>query len=236
MPNKTALQNAQEVARRIGIIVPTSLFATPNRNAAQLGALLNAVLEDLTERWNWPESTRQATVTIVSGTNQGPVDTVIGDGFKSLVLDSGWNRTRNIHLRGPIDAPGWAALRAFPARGLLDTFRIMEGRLHIDSPQTQVGDTVTFEYYSKNVVNKTGGGTSQIYEADGDVAVIPDTVIRAGLMWQWKQNKGLAYAEEKRTYELMAGTAAARGGNAGRRYLDDGPEGYSTEGGRVTMI
>lgn len=221
MPS-TALQNAQEVAKRLGIAVPSGLFGTPNRAAAQLGGILNEVLEDLTERWNWPQAIRQASFQMVAGTDQGPVEQTIGGGFKDLVPDSGWNRTRNTHLIGPVNAVGWASLRAYPARGILDTFRMMEGRLHIDSPQAQVNDVITFEYYSTHVVQVSAGGFSQTYTADNDVCLLPDSVLRAGLSAFWKQVKGFSYAEEKRKYELVAGNAAARTGSVGRRYLDDG--------------
>jgi hypothetical protein len=112
---------------------------------------------------------------------------------------------------------------------------VMEGQLHLDSPQTQVGDNITFEYYSTHTV-VTDSGFSQTYMADTNKCLIPDSVIRAGLTYLWKQTKGLAYAEEKRTYELMAGTAASRGGSAGRRYLDDGPGARSTQSRRSILL
>ena len=218
----TALKLAQTAAAEMGIPVPSSLYATANANARQLGALLNAVLIECTERWNWPQLTREASFQYVetADKSQGTVESKVGAGFKAFVLDSGWNRTRQTQIFGPIDAVGWAALRAFPSRGLGDVFRIREGQLFIDSAQVQAGDQITFEFYSSHSV-VTSDGLSQVFTGDSESSSLPDSVLLAGLRWRWKYTKGLSYAEDKREFELMAGGAASRTGTAGRKYMDD---------------
>ena len=230
----TALSIAQQVAAEIGIPIPSGLYTTSNANARQLGALLNAALREATERWNWPQVTREASFAYIESADksQGTIEAKVGAGFKAFVLDSGWNRTRQTRIYGPLDAAGWASLRAYPSRGLGDVFRMREGNLYVDSAQVQVGDTITFEYFSTHSVVTTDG-LSQIFTQDGQSSTIPDSVLVAGLRWQWKYTKGLSYAEDKRTFELTAGGAASRGGNAGRRYLDDSRA--SSSGGAILL-
>lgn len=48
------------------------------------------------------------------------------------------------------------------------------------------------------------------FTADNDTTVLPDNVVRLGIIWRWKKDRGLAYAEHMASYERALERAASR--------------------------
>ena len=68
-------------------------------------------------------------------------------------------------------------------------------------PILEDGETVTFMYV-KNVFAKSAASVEQdCFKADDDEFLLPDRLLRLGLIWQWRESKGLPYAEDMMTYE-----------------------------------
>lgn len=67
-------------------------------------------------------------------------------------------------------------------------------------PAIAVGQSVTFAYLDKNCVKLNGGGYGDLFMNDADEFRIPERVLKLGMIWQWKANKGSPYAEDMGTY------------------------------------
>jgi hypothetical protein len=64
--------------------------------------------------------------------------------------------------------------------------------------------TIAFEYMSSWCVKSSGGVLKAAVTADDDVFVFPENIIKKGLMFRWKQIKGLPYqADETQYYNLL---------------------------------
>jgi hypothetical protein len=60
--------------------------------------------------------------------------------------------------------------------------------------------TAYFAYLHKNCVALASGGFGDSFLADGDTFVIDERVLKLGMVWQWKAQKGSPYAEDMGTY------------------------------------
>lgn len=59
---------------------------------------------------------------------------------------------------------------------------------------------VTFVYLDKNCVKLSSGGYGTEYMSDTDEYRIDERILKLGMIWQWKANKGSPYAEDMGTY------------------------------------
>jgi hypothetical protein len=60
--------------------------------------------------------------------------------------------------------------------------------------------TANFVYLDKNCVTLAGGGVGTEFLTDVDTFRLDERVLRLGMIWQWKAQKGSPYAEDMGTY------------------------------------
>jgi hypothetical protein len=61
-------------------------------------------------------------------------------------------------------------------------------------------ETAVFTYMDKNCVQLASGGYGDSFLSDGDSFVLDERLLKLGMVWNWKQNKGASYAEELGTF------------------------------------
>ena len=72
-------------------------------------------------------------------------------------------------------------------------------------PVLPSGHTVSFAYLGKNCIdlrapNGDQNGYSDAFVSDLDRFMMPERLLKLGMIWQWKANKGSPYAEDMGTY------------------------------------
>lgn len=61
--------------------------------------------------------------------------------------------------------------------------------------------TVNFPYISKYWARSEEGTPKGEFTADDDTFFLGDRIMKLGLIWRWRQQKGMEYAEDLQTYE-----------------------------------
>lgn len=108
----------------------------------------------------------------------------------------------SIPLQGPISSQDLLALRALPVMPVRPVWRLIGGQLEI-WPALANAEIVNGEYRSTNPIVSSDGSTRKPrWTDDADYALFPEIILRLGLIWRWKQSKGLDYAEDFKTYQL----------------------------------
>jgi len=64
----------------------------------------------------------------------------------------------------------------------------------------EVGETAYFAYLDKNCVTLNGGGVSDAFLNDADSFRLDERVLKLGMIWKWKAQKGSPYAEDLSNY------------------------------------
>lgn len=208
----TMIQSATE---DLGITSPSSVIGNTDAGVKQLLRIANREGKSLASNYDWQEMIRENSFTLVSGRNQGALNgTVITDSdYDYMISETLWNQTTDQPIVGPTNGRDWQVLQNFTITGPFERYRILDGNLLID-PAPSGGDTIQFEYMSTSWCESSGGTGQSAWAADTDVGKLNEDLMTLGIIWRWRQRKGLDYAEDLAEYERQVLNAQTRNKSA----------------------
>jgi hypothetical protein len=228
------LDLVRAVCGETGIPQPTSLVGSADLLVIQLVELLNKEGNQLASRSSsgWHSLVQETTFTTVAAQDQGqlvglrdPADPASGyilrttDNYRQILNETLWNRSRKIPLFGPRSPRVWQGFKALTFAGPFGEYRIRGNHLLI-LPTPLAGETIAFEYSSRNWLQSFDGTTLRDrIGADRDIPLLDTEIMQIGLQWRWKRAKGLDYAEEFATYEGRVIDALSRDATKARLSL-----------------
>ncbi len=202
-----------------GFKEPASFYASADLTATLIVALADEGGQDLEKMYRWQELVTEYTFPTVNGT----ATYALPSGFRAFANMSQWDRTNSWRMTGPMPSfvyqwlqsgiSVWASNnRWFAVRGNLFTI--------YPTPSTD-GDTIAFDYYSKNWVTKqVDSTTTNAWSADLDTARLDEDLLAADLKWRFLQAKGMPFEPEYKRYESLV--EALQSDNGGRGMIDLG--------------
>lgn len=209
-----------DVCEQVGLVRPTSVITSLDQQTKQLLALANregqelATGDSVSYAHFWTALDTEATFTTLAAEIQGNITTLL-PGFRRLIGETLWNRTRNQKIP-PISAQDWQALKAAATVATYTYFRF-RGKSLLFTPTPSAGQTIAVEYASTNwCENAAGSLTYSTWTADDDVGLLPEDIMRQGIVWRWRQTKSFDYAEDYRTYQTIVLNAIANDGEKPR--------------------
>lgn len=164
----TLLTTIQDAALEMGLPSPSSVVtATTNQLAQQLLAHCNATGQDLRSRVDWPQLTIEYTFTLATSTASYAMP---GD-FDRFAFSTFWDRSNSWEMMGPILEADWQAIksgvsttsiwRRWRFKGYTD-----KQFFFADTPTSgDNGQTMVFEYYTKNWIRPKTWVTSTSFGA-----------------------------------------------------------------------
>lgn len=210
----------RDVAAAVALDIPDAVFGDPERTSAEMQALAHEMAERIAASRDWLALTRDFTITGdgVSESFALPSD------FARFRMDAEVLSTANGFSLSRIDGP-----RAFLAAGyspatVLGQWGLREGMFYVRG--LAAADSVAGLYITRNIVKAADGTLKERFTADDDSFILDERVLKLGMIWQWKENKGLPFDVAYRVYEDALGQAAAHEGTrgivqfGGRRYFD----------------
>jgi hypothetical protein len=100
--------------------------------------------------------------------------------------------------------------------------------------------TATFNYIDKNCINLASGGRGDLFMSDSDTFVLDERILRLGMIWQWKANKGSPYAEDMANYQdaLMGKSGSDKPAPImiGRKSVKDLSSGFGADPTTVSLV
>jgi len=220
----TLLTMMTELTEDFGITTPTQVIGSTDQQIVQLLAIAQREGVQLGHRYNWSIMTREFTFTQAAAALQGTLAALIGTDYKSIKNDILWNRTTQLPILGPLAPRDWQALQAFPVTGPYPQFRIKEKSIYFSPTPGNATDTIAGEYKSSAFCESSGGTAQARWAADNDIGLLDEDIMKAGIMWRWKQRKGLDYAQDFDDYERMVADAMTRDSGKRQLRLDAGRE------------
>ena len=212
----TLLQIVTNHCQRTNITVPATVIGSTDSQILQIRALLEEEGTDLSARGGWQGLVNEASLTTTATESQGLMSTIASNGFRYILNNTIWSRTRRLPVCGPLNPREWQMLKAMFVNGPYYRYRIRGDTLYVNP--TPPVESWYFEYVSYNWIQATGAGAyKRFFTVDTDEVLLPDTLLLQGLRWRWKMEKGLDYGEDFRTYEMQVKDAIGRDG--GKRVL-----------------
>ena len=201
----TCLTLVQTAWKRLGLQSPPSVVVgSVDPQVMQFLALLNEEGQTLAEETNWQALAQQGTFTTVATEIQGALST-IAPGCKFIVNDTIWNQSLRFPVFGPLSAQRWAQQKAMFYQGPWNQFRVFDDQIHF-VPVPVAGQTCNFEYVSKFW---TSAGTTE-FTADTQTSLLDEEVMVMGLIWRFRQAKGLDYSADLEKYKRRLVNLVAR--------------------------
>ncbi len=210
------------VAAEVGIEPVSDSFSSTDPAFLKMRYLLNTAGEELMQAHPWEFLTQSHQITTVSadsGTYPLPAD------FGYMINQTGWERSENVPLGGPLSPQEWTYLRGrnLASNTLYASFRIADGQFNIFPAPPPNGLDLNFEYISTNWVSD--GQVSPTYQPDVQVGtdkpLFDKTLITRYLKVKWLEAGGFdtskAQADFNQAFNFVTGhDAAAPVLNAGR--------------------
>jgi len=232
MPITTA-SNATDILNRVAVEVGLDAVVDPyssqDQNFIQLRTLLNIAGEELAQAYAWGDLVKEHQV-ITDGVQS---DFPLPDDFYYMIDQTGWERSQNVPLFGPLSPQDWQYLkgRNLVSSTIYASFRLNEGVFRIFPQPAPANLDIYYEYMSKNWVSN-GQPTPQFKDSvdtGSDVPLYDKTLISRFLKVKWLDAKGLdstkAQQDFNQSFSFITGfdkgaEILSIGGRSGYPYLN----------------
>lgn len=151
----------------------------------------------------------------------GQSDYELPDDYRQPVDNTFWDRSRFWSMRGPQSPQQWQLYKSsvIGRASIQRRFRFRRSPagntvLSIDPVPTDNGSELVFEYVSNSWCMSSTGEFQTSWQADTDVGLLDEYLIRLGLKWRVLRRKGMSYSEELDEYEREATRAMSKDGGA----------------------
>lgn len=205
----TVLSACQSALVRLIGKRPSTVFSSQEQTVVEVADLVTEVATDIMKGHDWQALTKVYPIT--------------GDGFLTyfplpqdydrMVLAQGvsdanswfwgytqvpdldtWLQIQNGFYLGVV-APGW--------------WMLLENKFQFQ-PAPASGATASIPYIANTFARSSTGVPQSTFAADTDTFVLDERLLTLGLIWRWRAQKRLEYAEDLQTYEIALSQAQAR--------------------------
>lgn len=210
----TTIQTASALAAQP---IPSSVVNNTDTRVQQMYYLANQEGLLLSREFQWQQIVEQYLFSSTAADIQigaFPAD------FQRFINGTWYDRTTIRPMYGPISPQDWQTLKALPAYASpYLNFRERGGDMLV-LPTPAEGDTIAYEYVSKNWVVAADGTKKDKYTRDDDTARLDENLMAYGVVWRFLQATGQDYAEAMSTYEREKERLASADGAAPILTLD----------------
>jgi hypothetical protein len=213
----SVLEVIQGVAMKIGVSRPEAVFASTEREHQELAALANEVADRIAHAYDW--SRMKVLETITGDGSETEFD--LPDDYSRMPADQGiystsWNFEplrqvtdhnqwlQEINQSFTSSPPAWTLLGGQivfnPAPAASEDMRYY----YMSNLYCRSSSTVGNDFFPLNLPFEFPDGSEGTRKAsfteDGDAFQLDDRLLRLGMIWQWKADKGQPYAEDMENY------------------------------------
>jgi hypothetical protein len=184
----------EQAADELGLPRPASVTTT-DPQTRQLLAAFNSNGRALAREFAWSGLQTLHTFTTVSGTDTY----ALPSDYARMIPDTNWDQTNDWRMFGP-DTPQmdrWRRESGVAEASVRRIFRLVGNNIKIFPVPATTGDTLVFEYISKNWMRISGSTPGAAFVTDSDTSIFdPDLVVK-GAKWRYMAAKGM-YADAMR--------------------------------------
>ncbi len=197
----TILTTVEGVAAVIGIDVPTGVFSSTDREHVELQHLANEMAERIWKAHDWELLKTLETLTGDGSATTFSLPSDYGRQIKDAELWSSRIQTPLTHI---VSADRWLELDVRSYQFVIGVWTKIGGQIGI-KPAMTATETAKYYYISNLIVSPASGSDKTAFTLDADSFRLNERVLKLGMIWQWRANKGLPYGEDMATYETALG-------------------------------
>jgi len=177
--------------------LPLTIVGNNQSAAMQVLAALKNSITALARDYDWQEMGAIYEFTSIENEPEYDLPTDLG----KFLPDTFWNVSKRRPCQGVMSPIEWRILKnsVTGAAAFFDYYRIRNNKIELyPLPST---DDYIFEYITNTPVISAGGTLQTNWQADTDLPVIDEYIVRLDTTWRLLKNLGLPYAEEKKLAE-----------------------------------
>ena len=193
----TVLSAIQRASTVIGLDKPSIIYSSTEREHIELGDLANEMAERIASAHDWTKLTGIATIT---GDGSTTAHDLPSDYDRMIVKTNVWSSSLQTPLTHIADLDEWLGLEVWSYTYVINAWTIYADQMHI-KPALASSVTAQYWYQSNLLVSPASGSNKTRFTADDDTFRLDERLLTLGIIWQWRANKGLAYAEDLTNYE-----------------------------------
>lgn len=202
----TLLSVCQDVAKVIAIDVPSVVASATDRELVELLNVANTMAKRIAAGHDWQDFSRVATITGDGSTEDFDLPS---DYDRMLVKAQLWSSSLETALTPISDLDRWLELDVQTFDFVLNAWTLYGGQIHV-KPALATGVTAKYFYQSDLIVAPDSGSNKTEFTADTDSFRLSEELLKLGMIWQWRANKGLPYAEDMVNYEQLLARLVSR--------------------------
>ena len=210
----TILDALQSAAVRLVGYRPQTIYSSNEQLELELADLANEVAREIVKSYDWQALTRIHTITGDGSTSAFPKPADYDRMVKAQHVHDGGSWFGN-YTRCP-DIDTWISLKTGNDPGMSPGWwMLLEDKFQF-LPAPPSGAPALFPYLSNYGVRSapaqnTGVVTPQKkFKSDGDTFVLDEDLITLGVIWRYREQQGMGYAEDMASYEIALSQAQAR--------------------------
>jgi len=190
----TAIQNACAI---IPLNRPDAIFASQEREHFELQVLANMAADHIAKDYEWQKLKSVATIN-GDGTTEDfsfPAD------YDRMLKKAELRTSRHIAALTHITSSDrWLDMTIRQFNLVAGAWTIHGDQIHI-KPAPANGEEVKYFYMSSKWALDNNGSAKAAFTADNDTFRLSEKLLELCVIWKWRANKGLAYAEDLGNYE-----------------------------------
>ena len=199
------------VAVEIGLNKDPDPVSSQDEVFVQLKGLLDSAGQELVELNHWQIMDRQFSFTTQAG-DTGIYD--LPDDFSAMIDQTGWDRTNNLPIGGPLSSQDWAYLegRDLVSQKIYASFKLEDNKLYLFPQPPPVGIDISFEYASRSWVAQATNTTNRfdIVQTGSDIVLYEPILIVKMLKVKMLEAKGFDASAARNEFELMFDSRTGR--------------------------
>lgn len=212
----TVLSAFQSAAIRVIGQRPASLFSSTDKFALEMADLVNESAKAIAKAHEW-----QALMASYTLTGDGSTDAfdLPSDYDRMPVKSEIWMTGYRRPLRRAVDLDEWRYFQIYALNGWPGFWILMNKQIQV-VPAPATGNDGKVYYLSNLIVSPETGSNKTDFTVDTDTFRLPERLLTLSLIWRWRAQKRLEYAEDMHNFEIAMEEECGR--DKGNRILHVG--------------
>ncbi len=207
------LEVIQRASSVIGLQVPDAVFTSSSRQHVELAQIANKMAREITDGHEWRELSLVHTMT---GDGVTEAFALPSDYDRMPVSGDIWTDSLETSLTPIVDRNEWLGLDIQSFDFVINAWIKDGGKINI-KPALGVGVQAKYYYQSNLRVQPSSGSNKQRFNADTDTYRLSEDLLELGIIYQWRKQKKLPYADELDDFETLKSRLASS--NPGSRVI-----------------
>lgn len=193
----TILSTIQRVTAVIALNKPAAVFSSTDREMFELQVLANTCGDYIAKDYEWRVLKALATIT---GDGSAETFALPADYDRMLKVTKLWSDRFISPLTHITSTDRWLELDIRQFDLVVGAWTMIGTEINI-KPAPATGELVKYYYMSSKWATDIASTTQNAFDADNDTFRLSERLLELCMIWQWRANKGLPYAQDQDNYE-----------------------------------